>query len=182
MAGEDYFKRDGYDGFSRPILNYPITNTTPITFNDNATLLEIVAVLQNVVVGLVDKQNEMIEADRKLTEDLNSMFKSFVAGEDSKFNDFADSLKKYLDEKIEEFTDYGIKVYDPTTGKSAPFITAINNAYDWARIYGLFVSQFDAQGLTCEEFEALQLKCRYLETAETDAKNWDPNSIIEGIK
>ena len=182
MDGEDYFKRDGYDGFSRAILNYPITNTSPITFNDNATLLEIVAVLQNVVIGLIDKQNAMIEADKKLTEDLNSMFKSFVNDEDSKFNDFADSLRKYLDGKIEEFSDYGVKVYDPTTGKSAPFITAINNAYDWTRIYGLFASQFDAQGLTCDEFEALQLTCRYLETAETDGKNWDPNSLIEGIK
>ena len=174
MAGEDYFKRDGYDGFSRPILNYPITNTSPITFNDNATLLEIVAVLQNVVIGLIDKQNAMIEADKKLTYGLNSMFKSFVDDEDSKFNDFAASLKKYLDAKIDEFTDYGVEVYDPTTGKSAPFITAVNNAYDWARVYGLFASQFDAQGLTCDGIESLDWACRYLETAHTRFKNWDP--------
>ena len=182
MAGNEYFKRDGYDGISRYILNYPITNTTPITFNDNATLLEIVAVLQNVVAGLIDKQNTMIEANKELTDNLNSMFKSFVDADASKFNEFSESLREHLRAKIDEFTDYGIKVYDPTTGKSAPFITAINNAYDWARIYGLFTSQFDAQDLTCDEFEALQLACRYLETAETDGKNWDTNSIIEGIK
>ena len=176
MAGNDYFTRDGYDGMSRSILNYPITNTTPITFNDNATLLEIVAVLQNVVAGLIDKQNTMIDANKELTEGLNSMFKSFVDADASKFNDFSESLREHLRAKIDEFTDYGIKVYDPTTGKSAPFITAINNAYDWARIYGLFTSQFDALDLTCEGLESLDWACRDLETAHTKFKNWDPNS------
>jgi len=132
--------------------------------------------LQNVVAGLIDKQNAMIEADGKLTENLNSMFKSFVDSEDSKSNKFAESLREYLNRKIDEFTNYGIKVYDPTTGKSAPFITAINNAYDWARIYGLFTSQFDALDLTCEGLESLEWACRDLETAHTKFKNWDPNS------
>jgi len=132
--------------------------------------------LQNVVAGLIDKQNAMIEADGKLTENLNSMFKSFVDNEDSKSNKFAESLRKYLDGKIDEFTDYGVEVYDPTTGKSAPFITAINNAYDWARIYGLFTSQFDSLDLTCEGLESLEWACRDLETAHTKFKNWDPNS------
>lgn len=111
------------------------------------------------LTGLNEVKDEIVEIKANLIV-LSKQIEDNTILINEKYNDlkdYVDVKDQALNAKIDNIQIGAISVYDPTTGLLTPLQIVINNIYSSSNVDGLTAEEFDALDLTATEFDAYQI-------------------------
>ena len=111
------------------------------------------------LTGLNEVKDEIVEIKANLIV-LSKQIEDNTILINEKYNDlkdYVDVKDQALNAKIDNIQIGAISVYDPTTGLLTPLQIVINNIYSSSNVDGLTAEEFDALDLTATAFDAYQI-------------------------
>lgn len=154
-----------------PYPMLPVSRVTPFTYRDNMTYLAILQALRAKVDELLDTLNELITHDAahsaefvKIREEMRQLSASVdkrLADQDTRVLDVLAKFRQEMLALIGEATGSGT-ADNPTNGTSHETVSkVIADVYDNLRVHAFFAVQYDEDGRTAAEWDALGWSARH---------------------
>lgn len=110
------------------------------------------------------RYNELVNQVTSDITDMKREIQNLTYSLEVAIGNFRGEMVSYIDERFDLFLqnlpDYEhLLVFNPFRGYQTTIQTAINDLYAYSAFWGITCRQFDSLQLTCEEFEAFELTC-----------------------
>ena len=124
---------------------------------------EKITALENELVTIKENitslENDKASKDELHTaiSDLNESLRTLINEEYTVLKEYVDTADEDLQYQIDHFDVGNITLLDPTTGLQSPIQIVIDNIYDQTRTDGISCAEFDALQLTANDFDEKEL-------------------------
>ena len=149
---------------TRPPAFERVGSTQPFNYRDTLTLLDYV----NQVVAHIQSVQSDVDSDMTIIDGDVQTMQDTLAGMLLDMANLRDELIAMIKQAA---ASDNIMVWSPAYGNQAPLQSALDDAYDADRLFGLFAGDFDGLNMSPSDFDALEVSPREFDLRSTDTIN-----------
>lgn len=154
-----------------------ITNTTPFTYRDGLTMLQIITGLRDHMIAWTANLEDLSKAMRKYIDDTDAELEGMRSKIDTAVDNvhramaknlvdmrgMIDGVEARLSSRIAAANERA-EILNPTNGKREPMEKVVSDVYDYARIFAYFADKDD---VTAKNHDERQMVARKIDTYPT---------------